>query len=80
MKATRLNEIKELAEKGEVSHKEVIEICSETILSLSKHMNDLKSIIKNLEDKVNKMESKISFLYDNNSPIYSAVLEDYEQE
>jgi len=33
MKATRLNEIKELAEKGEVSHKEVIEICSETILS-----------------------------------------------
>jgi len=43
-------------------------------------MNDLKSIIKNLEDKVNKMESKINFLYDNNSPIYSAVLEDYEQE
>ena len=33
-----------------------------------------------LEDKVNKMESKINFLYDNNSPIYSAVLEDYEQE
>lgn len=80
MKPARLNEILEKAAQGKADINDVVEIVGGTLVSVSRSNKEIKAMMETLIETVGDMAEKVDFLYKHNSPIYSAVLEDDEEE
>ena len=80
MTQTRLNDLLEKASKDIITISEVAEICGATLQSNSKHAKDIKDILTKLNNRLDTIEQKINYLYENNSPVFAAVLEDEKED
>jgi hypothetical protein len=80
MTQTRLNDLLEKAKQDVISISEVAEICGATLQSNSKHAKDIKDLLHKLNNRLDILEQKINFLYENNSPVFAAVLEDEKED
>jgi hypothetical protein len=80
MKPSRLAEILGKAAEGKADLADVVEIVGATLVSMSRSNTEIKTIVQGLADAMQEMQEKVDFLYEHNSPIYAAVLEDEEEE
>lgn len=80
MTQTRLNDLLEKAKQDVITISEVAEICGATLQSNSKHAKDIKDLLHKLNNRLDIIEQKINFLYENNSPVFAAVLEDEKED
>ena len=44
------------------------------------HAKDIKDILTKLNSRLDTIEQKINYLYENNSPVFAAVLEDEKED
>ena len=75
MKQSRLDE---LMNKEQLSTTELGEICGSILQSLSRHSNDIKNKLKDLEKRIEKIEEKTDGVY-NFQPAFG-VISDLEEE
>jgi ABC-type transporter Mla subunit MlaD len=80
MTQTRLNELLEKANDDLITLSQVAEICGAALQSNSKHAKDIKDLLTKLNNRLDNIEQKINYLYENNSPIFAAVLEDEKED
>ena len=80
MTQSRLNDLLEKANKDIITISEVAEICGATLQSNSKHAKDIKDLLNKINIKLDSLEQKINYLYENNSPVFAAVLEDEKED
>ena len=80
MTQTRLNDLLDKAKNDLISLNEVAEICGATLQSNSKHAKDIKDLLTKLNNRLDTLEQKINYLYENNSPVFAAVLEDEKED
>jgi uncharacterized FlaG/YvyC family protein len=80
MTQTRLNDLLEKAKQDVITISEVAEICGAALQSNSKHAKDIKDLLHKLNNRLDILEQKINFLYENNSPVFAAVLEDEKED
>lgn len=80
MTQTRLNELLDKANKNTITLGEVAEICGAALQSNSKHAKDIKDHLNKLNNRLDSLEHKINHLYENNSPVFAAVIEDEKED
>jgi uncharacterized FlaG/YvyC family protein len=80
MTQSRLNDLLDKASKDIITISEVAEICGAALQSNSKHAKDIKDILTKLNSRLDTIEQKINYLYENNSPVFAAVLEDEKED
>ena len=80
MTQTRLNDLLDKAKNDLISLNEVAEICGATLQSNSKHAKDIKDLLTKMNNRLDTIEQKINYLYENNSPVFAAVLEDEKED
>lgn len=80
MTQTRLNDLLDKAKSETIILSEVAEICGATLQSNSKHAKDIKDLLTKLNNRLDTLEQKINYLYENNSPVFAAVLEDEKED
>ncbi len=80
MKASRLKQILESAEQGIATVNDAVEIAGAALSSTSRSNTEIKQMIQEVMKMLTAMQAQIDFLYQNNSPIYAAILEDDAEE
>lgn len=80
MTQSRLNDLLDKAKNNEITLSEVAEICGATLQSNSKHAKEIKDLLNKINTRIDNIEQKINFLYENNSPVFAAVLEDEKED
>ena len=80
MTQSRLDSLLENAKNNETTLSEVTEIVGSVLLSNSKHSKDIKELLIRIITKVESIEQRVNFLYENNSPVFAAVLEDEKED
>lgn len=78
MKQSRLDELMKKAENENLTISELGEICGSILSSLSRHSNDIKSKLKDLEAKIDLYENKLNDIY-KYQPVFN-VITDMEDE
>ena len=66
MTQTRLNDLLDKAKNNEITLGEVAEICGATLQSNSKHAKDIKDLLTKINNRLDTLEQKINYLYENN--------------
>lgn len=79
MKTSRLQEILENAQQGTATINEAVEIAGAALASSSRNSGEIKQMIQEIAKSLKAMQAQIDFLYQNNSPIYAAILEEDEE-
>jgi len=74
MTQSRLDSLLENAKNNETTLSEVTEIVGSVLLSNSKHSKDIKELLTRIITKLESIEQIVNFLYENNSPVFAAVL------
>jgi hypothetical protein len=80
MTQSRLDSLLENAKNNETTLSEVTEIVGSVLLSNSKHSKDIKELLTRIITKLESIEQRVNFLYENNSPVFAAVLEDENED
>jgi hypothetical protein len=80
MKPSRLQEILAAAEQGQATINEAVEIAGASLASTSRHSAEIKQMLQDIITRMSAMQEQIDFLYQHNSPIYAAVLQDEADE
>ena len=80
MTQSRLNDLLDKSKQDIITISEVAEICGATLQSNSKHAKDIKDLLNKINMKLDNLEQKINYLYENNSPVFAAVLEDEKED
>ncbi len=80
MTQSRLDSLLEKAKNNEISLSEVTEIVGSVLQSNSKHSKDIKELLTRVINKLEAIEQKVNYLYENNSPVFAAVLEDEKED
>jgi hypothetical protein len=80
MTQSRLDSLLENAKNNETTLSEVTEIVGSVLLSNSKHSKDIKELLTRIITKLESIEQKVNYLYENNSPVFAAVLEDEKED
>jgi hypothetical protein len=80
MTQSRLDSLLEKANNNEISLSEVTEIVGSVLQSNSKHSKDIKELLTRVINKLEAIEQKVNYLYENNSPVFAAVLEDEKED
>lgn len=80
MKPSRLQEILGAAEQGQATINEAVEIAGAALASTSRHSTEIKQMLQDIIHRMSAMQEQIDFLYQHNSPIYAAVLQDEEDD
>jgi hypothetical protein len=80
MTQSRLDSLLENAKNNETTLSEVTEIVGSVLLSNSKHSKDIKELLTRIITKLESIEQRVNFLYENNSPVFAAVLEDEKED
>jgi hypothetical protein len=80
MTQSRLDSLLENAKNNETTLSEVTEIVGSVLLSNSKHSKDIKELLIRIITKLESIEQRVNFLYENNSPVFAAVLEDEKED
>lgn len=78
MTQNRLNDLNEKIEKETITLSELAEICSASLESSSRHSKDIKSLLKNIEERLVSIEEKIQDLESKSNLGFSVILEDEE--
>ena len=76
MKSSRLDE---LMSKENLTISELAEICGSTLQSLSRHSNEIKSKLKDVENKIDALEKKIDDIY-RFQPVFGVISEMEDEE
>jgi len=80
MTQSRLDSLLEKAKNNEITISEVAEITGSSLQSNSKHSKDIKELLTRVMSKLESIEQKVNYLYENNSPVFAAVLEDEKED
>jgi hypothetical protein len=80
MTQSRLDSLLENAKNNETTLSEVTVIVGSVLLSNSKHSKDIKELLTRIITKLESIEQRVNFLYENNSPVFAAVLEDEKED
>ncbi|MEY4572480.1 MAG: hypothetical protein RLZ10_1720 [Bacteroidota bacterium] len=80
MTQSRLDSLLEKANNNEITLSEVTEIVGSVLQSNSKHSKDIKELLTRVINKLEAIEQKVNYLYENNSPVFAAVLEDEKED
>ena len=80
MTQSRLDSLLENAKNNETTLSEETEIVGSVLLSNSKHSKDIKELLTRIITKLESIEQRVNFLYENNSPVFAAVLEDEKED
>ena len=80
MTQSRLDSLLEKANNNEISLSEVTEIVGSVLQSNSKHSKDIEELLTRVINKLEAIEQKVNYLYENNSPVFAAVLEDEKED
>jgi len=80
MTQSRLDSLLEKANNNEITLSEVTEIVGSVLQSNSKHSKDIKELLTRVINKLDAIEQKVNYLYENNSPVFAAVLEDEKED
>ena len=80
MTQSKLNDLLDKASKEVITLSEVAEICGAAFQSNSKHAKDIKDLLTKLNNRLDVLENKINYLYENNSPVFAAVIEDEKED
>jgi len=80
MTQSRLDSLLEKAKNNEITISEVAEIMGSSLQSNSKHSKDIKELLTRVMSKLESIEQKVNYLYENNSPVFAAVLEDEKED
>jgi hypothetical protein len=80
MKTARLQAILAAADQGQATINEAVEIAGAALASTSRNSAEIKQMLQGILTRLNVMQEQIDFLYQHNSPIYAAVLQDDEEE
>ena len=80
MKAARLQEILDSARNGTATINEAVEIAGAALASSSRNNGEIKQMLIDITKNLKDMQEQIDFLYQHNSPIYAAILEDEIEE
>jgi len=80
MTQTKLNQILEKVQSESVTLSEITEISAAILQSTSKHSNEIKDTLNKILTKLDNIESKVNYLYENNSPVFAAVYEDEKED
>ena len=80
MTQSKLDSLLEKAKNNEITLSEVTEIVSSSLQSNSKHSKDIKELLTRVISKLESIEQKVNYLYENNSPVFAAVLEDEKED
>ena len=80
MTQTRLNQILEKVQADSVTLSEITEITAAILQSTSKHSHDIKDTLNKISTKLDNIENKVNYLYENNSPVFAAVYEDEKED
>ena len=78
MTQARLSELMSKAQESKIEINELAEICGAILESVSRHSKEIKSRLKNLEDQVNTISTKLEEIAENQSPAFGVILEDEE--
>jgi len=80
MTQSRLDLLIEKANNEEITLSEVTEIVGSILQSNSRHSKDIKDLLTKIINKLDSIEQKVNYLYENNSPVFAAVLEDEKED
>lgn len=80
MTQTRLNQILEKVQSDSVTISEITEISAAILQSTSKHSHEIKDTLNKILTKLENIENKVNYLYENNSPVFAAVYEDEKED
>lgn len=78
MKQSRLDELMVKASSNEINMSELAEICGETLKSTSRHSNDIKNKLSDIEKKLAQIFSELNDIK-NNQPSFG-IIDDMEDD
>ena len=80
MTQSRLDSLLEKANNNDITLSETTEIVGSILQSNSRHSKDIKDLLNKIFTKLETIEQKVNYLYENNSPVFAAVIEDEKED